>query len=121
MDERLIGAWIALYRAAEGSHEHQEHVWAHGAISDLVEERPEEAWPLILEILRREERESVLAALAAGPLEELLSYHGPAFIERVEAESRRDRRFRWLLGGVWQLLMSDDIWARVKAAAPERW
>ena len=121
MNEKLIQGWLSLQRAREGSPDHERFFWAHGEFSELVEERPEDAWPLILEILRREQDEEVLSVLAAGPLEELLSRHGSAFIERVESEASSNARFRWLLGGVYKLFMTDEIWARVRAAAPERW
>jgi hypothetical protein len=121
VNEKLIHGWLSLQRAPEGSPDYERFFWAHGELADLVEEHPEEAWPLILEILRREQDKEVLSVLAAGPLEELLSHHGPAFIERVESEASANARFRWLLGGVYQLFMTDVIWARVRAAAPERW
>lgn len=44
----------------------------------------------------------VLAQLTAGPLEELLTLHGPDFIEDVEAEARQNRRMFWTLGCVWK-------------------
>lgn len=60
------------------------------------------------------EAQKVCGQLAAGPVEELLSYHGPDYIERFESEARLDRRMAWVLGGVWQAEMSDDIWDRVR-------
>ncbi len=81
----------------------------------LVEDAPERAWDTILSILANPRAEPILGVLAAGPLEDLLSHHGEAFIERVEACASSDPKFAWLLGGVWQFLMSDDIWRRVQA------
>jgi hypothetical protein len=82
----------------------------------LAGEKPEACWAAILAILHRIGSESpnrLLAVLAAGPLEDLLAYHGEAFIDRVEAEARRDPRFGLLLGGVWQNKMSEEVWTRV--------
>jgi len=89
-----------------------------GEVFDLdlwAREEPEKAWETILEIQRRPEAEPHLEVLAAGPLEDLLSYNGPAFIDRVEAEAKRSPDFAFLLGGVWQCGMSNEVWARVQA------
>jgi hypothetical protein len=119
--EHLIDGWLSLQRVPEGSQEYDALLWAHAEFSNMVEENPEAAWILILEILERERDEEVLAVLAAGPLEELLSTHGPDFIDRVEAEAAHNGRFAWLLSGVYRLFMSDEVWKRVQSAAPERW
>lgn len=82
----------------------------------IVKEHPEHAWQGILATLADKRATPFLPILAAGPLEDLLSYHGQAFIERVEIEAKQNKDFAWLLGGVWQFEMSDEIWARVQAA-----
>lgn len=63
------------------------------------------------------EAQEVCGVLAAGPLEDLLSIYGEQFIEKCEDFARRDRRMAWLLGGVWQFQMTDEIWSRVQTAA----
>ncbi|HUV96794.1 MAG TPA: hypothetical protein VMV98_04925, partial [Acidobacteriaceae bacterium] len=52
--------------------------------------------------------------------EDLLAKHCEIFIDRVEAEARKDPRFAKLLGGVWQNKMSDAVWKRVQAAWDRR-
>ena len=42
-----------------------------------------------------------LGYIGAGPLENLLSEHSAAFGERIEAQARRDPRFREALAAVW--------------------
>ena len=86
----------------------------------LAHAEPEVAWALILEILAREPSQRAIAALAAGPLEDLIDEHGPQFIERIELLARRDPKFRHLLGGVWESSTS-QIWARVEAARVNAW
>lgn len=83
----------------------------------LVEDAPERAWDAINQVLEITDRVDVLGLLAAGPLEDLLSYHGDAFIERVEALARSNPRFAFLLGGVWRFRMSDENWSRVGQVA----
>jgi len=81
---------------------------------------PEDCWAAILEILSRNPPQEVIGVLAAGPLEDLIRCHGPAFIERIETESRRNKVFRHLLGGVWQNT-SPEIWARIQKSRGEAW
>ena len=65
------------------------------------------------------EAQTVCGVLAAGPVEDLLSFHGHRFIERFEEEARRDRRMAWLLGGACQFQMGEEIWQRVRLAADD--
>ena len=86
---------------------------------DACTEAPEVAWAAILQILQRELTAKQLSWLAAGPVETLLSHHGPEFIERVEREARQNSRFHHLLGGVWRLGMTQDVWDRLRRARGE--
>ena len=58
--------------------------------------------------------------LAAGPMEDLLSYHGAEVIDRVEQRAAIDPKFKELLGGAWQLMTPDEIWHRVEKLAKFR-
>ena len=86
----------------------------------ITTEHPEHAWQGILAALNDRRTDAYINILAAGPLEDLLSQHGEAFIDRVEAQAAADPRFASLLGGVWQLQMSEDIWRRVQAVWDRR-
>ena len=55
-----------------------------------------------------------LTTLAAGPVEHLLGFHGEKWIETIERESKLNDNFAWMMTGVWQHKMSDDVWARVQ-------
>jgi hypothetical protein len=83
----------------------------------VVEDDPELAWTAILEAIGQTRMEAYLALLAAGPLEDLLSLHGAAFIDRVEQCARSNENFARILGGVWQSNMSESIWQRVHAVS----
>ena len=58
--------------------------------------------------------------LSAGPLEDLLVYHGHEVIDRVESEARSNPKFASLLGGVWKNAMADDIWRRIQGVWDRR-
>jgi hypothetical protein len=103
--ESLVSAWFG------GEH----------TMFDASTEEPDLAWSAIQEILRRELSEDEKALLAAGPLETLLAWHGPAFIDRVERQAAADGRFNHLLGGVWRCGMPQDIWERIQRARKTVW
>ncbi len=85
------------------------------ALNTLVSEQPQEAWEVILDILEEADSNDVIANLAAGPLEDLLSDHGETFIDEVEEKARQNPKFTQLILGVWEGGMSKEIWSRVKA------
>jgi len=94
------------------------------AVDDLVRRDAGLGLSVILNILERIEAapaSTSFEALAAGPLEDLLVHHGPAIIDRVEAQARSDARFNLLLGGVWPNAIAPDVWARVEAIRREVW
>jgi hypothetical protein len=82
--------------------------------------KAEDAWKAILRILELDPPDEVVAILAAGPLEDLIDDYGSLFIDRIEIESRRNSKFRHLLGGVWKSSRT-DIWARVEACRGAAW
>jgi hypothetical protein len=86
----------------------------------ITQHRPEHAWEAILTAVQEPRLLPYLNILAAGPLEDLLSYHGPEFIDRVESEAASNPKFASLLGGVWKFQMTDEIWARVQAVWDRR-
>jgi hypothetical protein len=81
-----------------------------------AEPQPEAIWCFILKVVAKRPSEWTLGMLAAGPIEDLIGVCGDDFIERIEAEARRDPVFRRTLHGVWRTTSSEDVWARVVAA-----
>lgn len=59
-------------------------------------------------------------ALSAGVLEDVLAARGEEDIGHVELLDVNDPKFKYLLAGVWQNAMADEVWSRVQAAV-ERW
>ena len=55
-----------------------------------------------------------LQTLAAGPVEHLLSHHGEKWISLIEKESSENKNFAWMMLGVWQNAMSQELWNRVQ-------
>lgn len=83
-------------------------------LNHLIDTKPDEAWDRILALIAEAKPES-LCYVAAGPLEDLLSHHGPTMIERIEALAASDPRFLSCLAGVWgHTRFESAIYARVQ-------
>jgi hypothetical protein len=111
----LATDWIAFWKSPDGSIERDALAWTSDREWELVRQSPQDGWKLVLQILKLDDSPEIQEVLAAGPLEDLLSYHGEAMIGAVEQEARSNARFAHLLGGVWQNAMSEEVWLRVQA------
>lgn len=122
-----LGAdWIAERK--DGADQVMNGHLAQFLLGNFPETEPELTWETIRLIMqaypksdfydeKKTEAQKVCGELAAGPVEELLSFHGQRYIERFEHEARGDQRMAWMLGGTWQYQMSDEVWHRVQLAA----
>jgi Variant SH3 domain len=120
--DEISAAWIAYWTngGQDNPHASDPYAWANVEVDWLEGNDPEKLWQVILDIYRRPDAAPLLGMLAAGPLENLLGLHGPAFIDRVESLAANDAQFAHALGGVWQFTMTDDIWKRVQAVSDHR-
>ncbi len=121
MDE-LVDGWIVnnaatsatpIDRPLDGD---RPHFWAWEVAAHLAYQHPEQAMAFIVAMLARPIADDTRFSLAAGPLEDVLAYNGPAVIGDVERLARQDARFRDTLQGVWRNAMSEEIWRRVRVA-----
>jgi len=118
----IVTAWIAGEQAKDGSPEHEANWWAISEVLHWAHDGDgDRLWEFILATYTRDLPDEVVAVLAAGPLEDLLTERGPRFIDRVEELARKDPKFNFLLGGVWRNAMNKDIWRRVKSARKQTW
>ena len=115
--------WIAFWRHREKTGKFPDF-HASDRLEDLVRQDPDKGWLAILAVLEQipaEPTDALFQVLAAGPLEDLLAKHGPSVLDRVEAEARRNRRFRLLLNGVWRSTIQPDVWARLEKYRTQLW
>ncbi len=89
--DRVCNAWLT----------YQRHWWAYSTVDNLVSENTNETWPLILRVIALADTDELIEAIGAGPLENLLSKHGPVLLARVQDESARSPKLRAALGHVW--------------------
>jgi hypothetical protein len=116
-DLDIASSWVQLHQAGKAPSEGNEHFWAYSTLDDIRHSDPDRCWHIILEIQRIDSSDGMIANLAAGPLEDLLTTSGDRVIDRVETQARTDRRFRDMLHLVWKNAMPDSIWDRVQRAA----
>ena len=91
---------------------------------DIPRSNPELCLQSILEILAKIPAEPAnrhFQVLAAGPLEDLLVNHGPAFVERIGVLARQDPAFRLLLNGVWSSSVNPSVVAKLSKYRTSPW
>jgi hypothetical protein len=100
MRQGLVADWIRYH--AQDRKPSDPLFAACGELDDLIRSSPEEAWTATLELIDLAADDRVLANVAAGPLEDLLT-RSARFIDRAELRARADPKFRRCLTGVWGL------------------
>jgi hypothetical protein len=109
-DEQIVSGYLANYAGDRTA------FWAFEEVYDLLSRDPERLWRIALCLIEQAPDDAALSYVAAGPLEDILAAHGPAFIERVEDKARKDSRFLLALCGVWGHHRFDpEIYARIQA------
>jgi hypothetical protein len=108
----LVDAYLGHYETRDSA-----LFWAFEEIGEITRTDPERGWDLTLRLIARAPNPMFLSYVAAGPLEELLTHHGSAVIDRVELAARRDPKFRLALCDVWGTSrVAGDIFDRVRRA-----
>lgn len=113
-NQEIARKWVNYYLTGE-----DKDFQATEELLEAVFEDPNRAWEIIklinqIEIGDPIWEESVNGALAAGPIEDLLSNYGEQLINMVEAEAKKDFRIKKQLGMIYRRKMSDDLWNKIK-------
>jgi hypothetical protein len=74
--------------------DHFGSTWAWDDVNELVQEKPDAAWELILLMSAYAPDYGILSAIAAGPLEDFVHEHGDAYAAQLSQEAARNGRFR---------------------------
>jgi hypothetical protein len=91
--------------------------WASDRMWHITRGAPDIAWEIVTQLIDVAPSDDALGYFAAGPLEELLSKHGPHLIARVEERARDNPKFLRALRCLNRLGMTDEVWDRVQRAA----
>lgn len=94
----------------------EKHDWVLEYFTQAIAEQPALAWQAIVQIWSSVcDDQAKAAALAAGPVEDLLETHGSEALKWIERQLEVDPPMRSLLDGVWQGRMTSEVWAQVRA------
>ena len=107
----LAQTWVAQLRKIDDERD-KDVEQAVVAVSFLASH--DKQWRFVRAAISAAESDDELAAIAAGPLEHILGWHGETYIERVEQECLRNAHFVRALSFVWRYRMSDEVWERVQ-------
>ena len=109
--KRLAKAWKTAQESFDrGDISEEEWKFIH-AVHRLPDSRPEELWEFVVKLVELSPGPDVTDILSAGPLEDLITFHGEQMLPRVEALANESSLFRELLQGVW-LCDSDGDFVR---------
>jgi hypothetical protein len=88
-----------------------------GEVLQSGQDDPDKALAYVVIAAARTDDDSFLGFMGAGPLEDALESPNRQFLERVVAEARRSKRFRWILSVPYRVAISDDAWHAIKDLA----
>jgi hypothetical protein len=113
----LARAWVEQHAKLPKDHD-KNWLALVDFVRELEESNPDAVLDLIIEILKIETSDQVLAVLAAGELEDIIS---AKTIDRIEREAAANDKFRWLLGGAWYWHNNpESVTARLDAIVQDR-
>lgn len=99
--DRLVKTWIFAQKLGVGALGYDRHSWAVDELVDLAFHQPNALWQLMLRILEIDRSDKIIAAIGAGPLEDLMVQHGEAFIDKVERLAAASPVFKAAMRHVW--------------------
>jgi hypothetical protein len=88
----------------------ENHAFAYDEVEARVSREKadlEDAWALVLALIETASDDREVGYVAAGPLENVVRRFGPALIDRIEAASHQDPKFRTALGAIY--LRRDEL------------
>jgi hypothetical protein len=109
----LVAAWCRWYDKRDPADE-----WAEQeVIADIVggDLPTNDAWDLILELLREAPNDAVLGIIGASPVEDLLAHDPQIVAALIEREAPRNPRLRQSLSHTWPMpSVPADVFNRVR-------
>jgi hypothetical protein len=105
-EEQVVNSYLRHYALKE-----QQDFWAFDEVNQTVRRDPMAGLRLTCLLVNKASSDEALAYVAAGPLEDLLTFHGPTLIDQVAVAARADERLQLALSGVW-LDRANPVWGR---------
>ena len=95
--DNLISVWVSAQGIDPETDEYEKVSWAVDELISLASSKPEQLWELIPKILEYDSSEKILGAIGAGLVEDLLTYHGIDFIDKVSLRATNSDVFKGAL------------------------
>lgn len=110
--DEFVQSWMAMQNSLPGTEPYESNFWAHEELAGLCESSPEDAWEVILALVHATRADTLLQAIGAGPLADLMTLHGEQYIALVEGEAAADARFRMAMTGAWLDSEDTPVWKK---------
>ncbi|MBL4868330.1 MAG: hypothetical protein JKY67_18340 [Pseudomonadales bacterium] len=76
-------SWIEAQKYDVDDNRYHKYSWAVDEVLKFTHDRPDKLWEIILVILNADQSDTTVRSIGAGPLEDLLVYHGKSYIDKV--------------------------------------
>lgn len=111
IDPKIVAHhWLINYATRISGTEKALNSWVEDTLSWAMNNDADYAFKIIGAIHEQDTNQSHIEVFSAGPVEDLLVYHGKEVIQRVVALASSDPQFARVLGGVWKRDMADNVW-----------
>ncbi|HKB60391.1 MAG TPA: hypothetical protein VKC56_10155 [Gallionellaceae bacterium] len=110
--DEFVQSWMAIQTSLPGTEPYESNFWAHEELADLCEFSPDDAWEVILALVHATRADTLLQAIGAGPLADLMTLHGEQYIALVEGAAEADGRFRMAMTGAWLDGEDTPVWKK---------
>jgi Family of unknown function (DUF6869) len=101
---QLIAGYWKYYALSTGDRrerlEADQWFWAWEEVERAVRAPSANVFPVLIALVESAANDDALAYVGAGPLEDLINWHGAQFLDQIEESARRDRAFRTALATV---------------------
>lgn len=105
IDQIVKGYWAhyEATRSLDRTHraETEPNFWAWEAVDDEVRAPSDRVFELLLTLAHEAKDDEALGYLGAGPVEDLVAWHGTRYLDEIEKWARRDPAFRKALSNIW--------------------
>jgi hypothetical protein len=101
IDAVVRAYWSAIAAIAEGREWSVEEDEAYDLVDMAAMNDPEVAWRYLDALVASAADANALGVLGAGPIEDILRYHGRTYAVALEERALRDPRWREALTGAW--------------------
>ena len=123
LDPQIVARyWLINWDSTTSASEKELNSWVDDALYSAMQNDADYALKIVEAIHEQDSTQSQIEVFAAGPVEDLLVYHGEEVIQRIVALASRDPKFARVLGGVWKRDMGASVWELVlKYRSTETW